>query len=129
MDNIIKKLGFQRHYWCGILTPPLVIFGYWSIENSDTVHFFANSIEEYMFGGHLPGQLVLFFLVILIGVIVPVIILSKIKCPQCKTRLVLQALNHSLGNTEEPSPYSSLVCPICGFDPAAPNSRDTTLDD
>ncbi len=117
MENIIKRLGFKYHYWFGILAPPMVIFGYWFVEDSALVQSFVKNIEDNIFDGYLPGQIALFFLVIILGILVPLLVLSKIKCPQCNTKIVLHALNHSRHSKEMQNPYSSLVCPKCGFNP------------
>lgn len=113
MDNIIKKLGFQWHYWYGLLTPPLVIFGFWSIEDNTLINSLSIYIEGQIFRGAFPGHLAIIILILLLGVILPVYVLSRIKCPRCKTRIVLYALN----NRKSTNPFNSPSCPGCGFEP------------
>ncbi len=117
MINVINKLGFKWYYWYGLLTPPTTIFSYWLIDDSDFIKSIVEALEIRFFQGAFPGSLVIDIFVLIIGVLLPIIALSKIKCPQCKTKIVWHNLNHSKEHKEMGDPYTSARCPKCGFDP------------
>ncbi|MBU4057875.1 hypothetical protein KJ828_02855, partial [Patescibacteria group bacterium] len=55
--------------------------------------------------------------VIIIGFVIPLITLSKIKCPNCNIRLVLHYLNGGDKYKKLESPFISTCCPNCGYEP------------
>ena len=123
--NVINKLGFKWLYWYGLLTPPITIFSYWLIDDSYFIKSIAKVLETRFFQDTFPGSLAIDIFVLIIGVLLPIFALSKIKCPQCKTKIVWHNLNHSEEYKEMDNAYTSACCPKCGFDPE--NRKKGTL--
>lgn len=115
--NIIHKLGYQKHLWFAFFTPIFFLFGYWLFEDNKYLKNFAIIIERDIFQTLFPGYLAIEILIIFIGLVVPFIILSKIKCPNCQVRIVLHFLNRSKKFKGMNSPFTSTHCPNCGYEP------------
>ena len=115
MRNIIEKLGHKKTYWFGMITPPFMVFAFFSVENSSFFRSLSVLVEESVLHGKVPGSLVVGTAWMFFGVLVPLLTLGRIRCPKCKKRLVLSFLN--TGDSEKESPLKSNKCPHCGYDP------------